>query len=188
MNYRGYSDASQIVPDYEWALLECAAGREDALADIYTAERQRLVKFASRIVRDRDDADDVIHDAFIQIIRDAHDFDPARGSARGWAYAIVRNTALKRRKRAGREVAMEDGALQELRERESPGATDARMAEYASLRTILETLDPKRRASLILAIVDGRTHVEIAAYLKVPVGTVKAWIRRELVALRERLK
>jgi RNA polymerase sigma-70 factor (ECF subfamily) len=188
MNYRGNSVSSQIAPDYKSALLECAAGREDALADIYTAERQRLLKFASRIVRDRNDADDVIHDAFIQILRDAHEFDPARGSARGWVYAIVRNTALKRRERAGRELPVVDSALQRLCEQDSPHATDARMAEYASLRHVLETLDPRRRASLILAIVDGRTHAEIAAYLHVPVGTVKAWIRRELIALRERLK
>ena len=49
-------------------------------------------------------------------------------------------------------------------------------------------LQSRRRASLILAIIDGRTHAEISKYLGIPVGTVKAWVRRELIALRERLK
>ena len=53
---------------------------------------------------------------------------------------------------------------------------------------MLDQLEPKHRASLLLAIIDGRTHEEIAEYLRVPVGTVKAWIRRELVAMRRQLE
>ena len=60
--------------------------------------------------------------------------------------------------------------------------------KYADLRDCLEAIEPRRRASLIMAIIDGRTHAEVAAYLGVPLGTVKSWIRRELVALRAQLK
>jgi RNA polymerase sigma-70 factor (ECF subfamily) len=174
---------------YEDAILECAAGREGAVADIYRAEHRIMHRMAQRIVRNGAGADDVIHDAFIQIIRDAGNFDPSRGTARAWIYAIVRNTALKRRQRDRREFAIDGEALDamcegEPREMES----DGRMAEYASLRNSLEALDPRHRASLILGIIDGHTHAEIAAYLGVPAGTVKSWIRRELVALREQLK
>jgi RNA polymerase sigma-70 factor, ECF subfamily len=52
------------------------------------------------------------------------------------------------------------------------------------IAVFLDTLEPRRRASLILAIIDGRTHAEISKYLGIPVGTVKAWVRRELIALR----
>jgi RNA polymerase sigma-70 factor (ECF subfamily) len=53
-----------------------------------------LRAMAHRIVHDRSRSEDVIHDAFAQILRYAKNFDPARGSARGWIYAIVRNSAL----------------------------------------------------------------------------------------------
>jgi RNA polymerase sigma-70 factor, ECF subfamily len=56
------------------------------------------------------------------------------------------------------------------------------------LRAMLDQLEPRRRASLLLAIIDGRTHEEIAKYLHVPLGTVKGWIRRELVAMRRQLE
>jgi RNA polymerase sigma-70 factor, ECF subfamily len=144
---------------------------------------------AQRIVHDMSRAEDVLHEAFAQILRDSKSFDPTRGSARGWIYAIVRNTALKTRDTARRELAFEDDALNAICEREQavPNPSSC-IADSMALRTILDQLEPRRRASLLLAIIDGRTHEEIAKYLRVPVGTVKAWIRRELVAMRRQLE
>jgi len=66
------------------------------------------------------------------------------------------------------------------------GGRDAtsRLPEENALRRHLAGLAPKKRASLILAYVDGCTHREIAAQLGVPIGTAKAWIGRSLTALR----
>jgi RNA polymerase sigma-70 factor (ECF subfamily) len=174
--------------NYEAALLECAAGHKSGVGRIYANERKRLREVAWRIVRNHEHAEDVIHEAFAQILRDAKSFDPARGPARAWIYTIVRNTALKSIQNAGREVAVEDGSLISMRDQQQAAQASAPIAESAFLRSCLEDLEPRRRASLILAIVDGRTHAEIASHLGVPVGTVKAWIRRELINLRERLK
>ena len=60
----------------------------------------------------------------------------------------------------------------------------SRLPEENALRRQLAGLDPKKRARLILAYVDGCTYREIAAQLGVPIGTAKAWIRRSLTALR----
>ena len=175
--------------NYETALLECASGSQLAVGKIYVREKNQLRAVAHRIVHDRSCAEDVIHDAFAQILRDAKNFDPARGSARGWIYAIVRNTALKMHENARRELALEDVTLNAICEREQTVPNPAScIPESMTLRTMLDQLEPKRRASLLLAIIDGRTHEEIAKYLRVPVGTVKAWIRRELVAMRRQLE
>src|SRR6195256_5693458 len=175
--------------NYETALLECASGSQSAVGKIYVREKNQLRAVAHRIVHDRSCAEDVIHDAFAQILRDAINFDPARGSARGWIYAIVRNTALKMHENARRELALEDDALNAICEREKTVPNPAScIPDSMTLRTMLERLEPKRRASLLLAIIDGRTHQEIAEYLRVPVGTIKAWIRRELVAMRRQLE
>jgi RNA polymerase sigma-70 factor (ECF subfamily) len=174
----------------EAALLDCAAGRRAGVATLYAYEANKLRAIARRIVRSRERADDVIHDAFAQILRDAKSFDPSRGSARAWVYTIVRNTALKALHTANREVAVENNRLHSMCDgrQQADGEPPSRADDYAALRICLEKLEPKRRASLVLAIVDGRTHAEIAKYLRVPIGTVKAWIRRELISLRDQLE
>jgi len=180
---------SDPVPNYERALLECAAGSQSAVGEIYAREKEHLRAVAHRIVRDRSRAEDVIHDAFAQILRFAKDFDPARGSARGWSYTIVRNAALKVQANARREVALEDDALNAICDRDQSRPNPAScIPDSMALRTMLDQLEPNRRASVLLAIIDGRTHEEIAVYLRVPVGTVKAWIRRELMAMRRQLE
>src|SRR5262245_50056071 len=92
------------VLNYETALLECASGSQSAVGEIYARERDQLRAVAHRIVHDVSRAEDVIHDAFAQVLRDAKNFDPARGCARGWIYTIVRNTALKMQERGKREL------------------------------------------------------------------------------------
>ncbi|WP_407118037.1 sigma-70 family RNA polymerase sigma factor [Bradyrhizobium sp. LMG 9283] len=175
--------------NYETALLECASGSQSGVGKIYTREKEQLRAMAQRIVHDRSRAEDVIHDAFAQILRYAKDFDPARGSARGWIYTIVRNAALKMQENARREFALEDETLNAICAREQTVANPAScIPDSMTLRAMLDQLEPRRRATLLLAIVDGRTHEEISEYLRVPVGTVKAWIRRELVAMRRQLE
>jgi RNA polymerase sigma-70 factor (ECF subfamily) len=184
-------DTYETALNYETALLECASGSASAVGKIYAREKGQLSAVARRIVHDTSRAEDVIHDAFAQILRYAKNFDPARGSARGWIYAIVRNTALKVQvqENGRRELALEDDALNAICEWEQSVPNPAScIPDSMTLRTMLDQLEPKRRASLLLAIIDGRTHEEIAEYLRVPVGTVKAWIRRELVAMRRQLE
>jgi RNA polymerase sigma-70 factor, ECF subfamily len=183
-----YRDCETAL-NYETALIECAAGSQSAVGKIYAREKDQLRAVAHRIVHDGSRAEDVIHDAFAQILRCAKDFDPARGSARGWIYAIVRHTALRMQKNTRRELALEDHTLNAICERQRTVPNPASgIPDSMTLRTMLDQLEPKRRASLLLAIIDGRTHEEIAEYLRVPVGTVKAWIRRELVAMRRQLE
>jgi RNA polymerase sigma-70 factor (ECF subfamily) len=93
------------------------------------------------------------------------------------------------REKARRELAFEDDTLNAIAERENNVPDPAScVPDSMALRIMLDQLEPKHRASLLLAIIDGCTHREIAELLRVPVGTVKAWIRRELVAMRRQLE
>jgi RNA polymerase sigma-70 factor (ECF subfamily) len=106
----------------------------------------------------------------------------ARRSFSFWIYSVVRNRALKLRlARLRQRAGGRSGFAGDLRRRQ--GCNIASSGKTA-LRRQLAALDPKKRASLILAYVDGCTHREIAAQLGVPIGTAKAWIRRSLTALR----
>jgi RNA polymerase sigma-70 factor (ECF subfamily) len=172
----------RLRSDLEAALLACAAGDQTGLREIYEWEASRLLGVAYRIVGRRDLAEDVIQDAFLQIWQYARTFDPNRGSARGWIYSIVRNRALKLRRARLHQHAVEDRVL--LAIFDGSMVSRSRPLEECALRHRLKGLDPQRRASVILACVDGCTHHEVAAHLGVPIGTAKAWIRRSLMELR----
>lgn len=167
------------------ALAACARGDRAALRSIYDREAPKLLAVALRIVRRREVAEEVVQDAFMQIWRRADSFDPALGSARSWIFAVVRNRALNQI-RDERHVAVEDETLEAAAARDGE-VDDAfeRLAETSSLRRCLAGLEPERRRAILLAYVAGLTHGEIAGRLGTPLGTVKAWIRRSLLSLRE---
>lgn len=172
--------------DYTAALRACAAGDRGALARLYEHDADRLLGVAMRIVRDRNLADDVVHEAFLRIWRHAAGFDPRQGSARGWMLTTVRNGALNMVRDRGRELPVDEERLAEVPDSEAdPQDALLRVSDADALKACLARLEPARRASLLLAYVDGYSHPQIAARLDVPVGTVKAWIRRSLAALRQ---
>lgn len=170
----------------EAALIACAQGDRQALRQIYEREGGQLLGVALRIVRRRDLADEVIQEAFLQIWQKAATFDPQRGSARAWIFSIVRYRALNMLRKTSREVTVDQTILS------NEPATDADLLDALSqttdaeaLRRCLEQLDPPKRNSILLAYINGYSHSQIAAQMEAPLGTVKAWIRRGLVALRE---
>ena len=172
--------------DHETELLACARGDRAALRRLYEREARWLAGVALRIVRRRELADEVLHDAFVQIWQKAAGFDPALGSARGWIYSVVRHRALNVRRRfeAGDAVAAADG-LDLVDPAGGPLDSVARAGEARALHRCLELLDEPKRACILLAYVDGYSQAQIARRLDRPVGTVKAWVRRGLQALRE---
>ncbi len=176
--------------DYESALAACATGDRQALQSIYQFESRRLLGVALRIVRERALAEDVLHDAFMNIWTKAASFDAVRGSGRGWIHSIVRNQALSVVRTNGREVSADEEAIEAL-EAESVANT-APMAELFEIKAdigrlddCLQALDAPKRNSILAAYLDGCSHSEIAAKLNAPLGSVKAWIKRGLLSLRE---
>lgn len=151
------------------------------MRQLYTQESSRLLGVAVRITRDKALAEDIVHDAFIKVWRGAGSFDPGRGSARGWVFSVTRHLALNQVRNQYREVAMSD-------EHEQVAAPDDSI-EFSTrseqVYRCLEQLDPARRRCILHAYVDGYSHSEIAQKLDTPLGTVKAWIKRSLAALRE---
>ena len=109
-------------------------------------------------------------------------FDPQKGAARSWLYAILRNCALTILRDEGRFIADEDVAEEAAPMTES---ALARLPETSALRRCLERLDAQRRAVVVLAYVHGLSHGELAGKLGVPLGTVKSWVRRSLISLQE---
>ncbi|WP_119945074.1 sigma-70 family RNA polymerase sigma factor [Neorhizobium sp. NCHU2750] len=174
--------------DFETALGACAKGERNGLHDIFDAEAGRLVAVAQRIVKRRELAEEVVQEAFIRIWTHAHQYRPERGSARGWIYAIVRNRALNMLRDTGRkDLITEDQmeSLQDAEQLEQIMAAWHRLDHNSRLKECLGRLEETRRRGILMAYVGGYTHGEIAGRLRLPLGTVKSWIRRGLLTLRD---
>ena len=170
--------------DYEAALEACARGERFALNALYQREARWLLGVAQRIVGDRDHAHDVLQDAFLQIWQKAASYQRSLGSARGWIYTVVRHRALDLARRSGREISIGDDldALSDARQADEHGAA---APDTTALDRCLDALDERKRDCIVFAFVEGYTHEQIATKLSTPVGTVKSWIRRGLLALKE---
>jgi len=176
--------------DYEATLDACARGERQALERLYAQESARLLGVAQRLVRDSALAQDIVHDAFIKIWTRAASFDPSRGSARGWIFSITRNLALNTIRDNAREI-QDDGDDQSLEAQATLEGWNQTVDSFdwrvnpGRIEFCLEQLEPVRRNCVFHAYVDGYSHQEIASNLGAPLGTVKAWIKRSLTALRE---
>jgi RNA polymerase sigma-70 factor, ECF subfamily len=170
--------------DTTMLLRRCAGGDRDAFRTLYDRWGSRLHGIALRITRQAPLAADATQDAFVQIWQQAHRFDPARGTAEAFLVSLVRYRALDLVRRQSREV---PGYEPDERQDETPDVL-ARLvstAEGAALRRCLDTLDAERRRLVVMAFVEGLSHSELAERMRVPLGTVKSWIRRSLLSLRE---
>jgi RNA polymerase sigma-70 factor, ECF subfamily len=162
-------------------------GQAAALEQLYARESRRLYGIALRIARQRALAADVLQDAFVQIWQNAGSFSAERGSAGAWLTGIVRYRALDALRKAGRELPTDDAALGETTDPGDIAEVD-RVLTRDALRRCLHELDENQRRCILLAFVDGLSHAEISARLPAPLGSVKSWVRRGLIALRSCLE
>ncbi|AIN57645.1 sigma-70 family RNA polymerase sigma factor [Pseudomonas soli] len=181
-------NASVTPLDFQRCLEACALGDRRALQALYDQEGARLLGVARRIVRDDATAEDIVHDAFIRIWTRAASFDPARGSARGWIYSITRHLALNAIRDSRRETVLDDADIDSSAALPAGGDDIDLWSGSAKIYRCLEQLQPTPQRCILHAYVDGCSHAEIAGLLGAPLGTVKAWIKRSLKALRECLE
>ncbi|MGH6974808.1 MAG: sigma-70 family RNA polymerase sigma factor [Stellaceae bacterium] len=172
------------------AILIEAVGRgsRTALRRLYDLESRRLYGVALRIVRRPEIAAEVLQEAFLQVWQNARTYSAERGAAAAWLTGIVRFRALDAVRKYGREMPASDPTLHEPSfEPDVIERIDAK-AGAAALRRCLDALDANQLRCVLLAFVDGFSHSDIAARLAAPIGTVKSWVRRGLLALRSCLE
>ena len=164
-------------------LLRCAQADGAAFRQLYDLQSPALYGVALRITRQPALAADAVHDALLQVWRNAARFDPARGTARAWLLSLVRYRALDLVGRSGREVL---GADVPEQADPDPSPLDRLLTTQAgrALHECLQTIEPERRNLVVLAFMEGLTYAEVAARARQPLGTVKSTIRRSLLALR----
>lgn len=172
------------------ALRRCAAGDEQAFAEVYDATSARAFGLAVRLLRDHAQAEEAVQEAYLQVWRQSARFDAQRGSAVSWILMIVHGTAVSQvrssQSRSTREEVYErqHDPLRVGREDPTGDAVDASM-DASRVRAALSQLTDLQRSAIELAYFDGRTHTEVAGIIGIPLGTAKTRIRDGLLRLRD---
>jgi RNA polymerase sigma-70 factor (ECF subfamily) len=170
-------------PDVE-VVRAIAAGDRTALADLYDRHSGMLLGLALRIVRDRREAEDLLHDVFLEIWKSAKSYDPDRGRVRTWLAIRMRSRALDQQKSARvSRNAGDDSVLERV-------AADSDLAESPDrgrVRSALVALSSEQRQVLELSYYEGLSCSEIADRIGVPIGTVKSRVAAGLGKLRASL-
>ncbi|HSK05618.1 MAG TPA: sigma-70 family RNA polymerase sigma factor [Kofleriaceae bacterium] len=178
-----HSDAASDDASIDAELVaSIARGDRGALASLYDRHSAVLLGLAMRIVRDRREAEDLLHDVFLEAWRSAKDFDPKRGRVRTWLAIRMRSRALDLQKSARVSRNAGDAGLDLLVDDNQHASPD-----HARVRAALADLGADQRRVLELAYFEGLSCTEIAERISIPVGTVKSRIAAGLDRLRNGL-
>ncbi|HUA24983.1 MAG TPA: sigma-70 family RNA polymerase sigma factor [Steroidobacteraceae bacterium] len=174
----------------ETLLADVVLGSRQAFETLYHQTSRQLFAICLRVLTQRAEAEDVLQEVFATVWRKAAQFDAGRASAMAWLAMIARNKSIDRLRSfpSARGVA----PLEVAEQIEDPNASPPRDAQAAADRARLELcmreLETRRRSLIRAAFFDGSTYEELAGRIGAPLGSVKSWIRRGLLQLRECLE
>ena len=173
-----------LPPEIELAQLlqRCAAQDPAAFRQLYDKTSPILFARLLRMLRRRSVAEEVLQDVYVRIWQRAAQFEMGRGKPLAWMVTIARYCAIDLIRRE-RVSLVSDDALEEVADESGsePGAFD----KPNNFDFCIGQLNENTRKCLTLAFVEGRSHDEIARVTANPLGSVKSWIRRGLMALKE---
>jgi RNA polymerase sigma-70 factor, ECF subfamily len=171
-------------PELVWLLAAVAKADRAAFEQLYAATCAKLHGVVLRILRQKDLADEVIQEVYLEIWSSAGQFNPAIATPITWAVAIARNHAIDRvRKKAEVTIEDESDAMDVVSETVDPAAGQQRTEELKRLLACMGNLNAERQRLVLLAYYSGWTREQLAAKLGKPVQTVKAWLQRSLAEI-----
>jgi RNA polymerase sigma-70 factor (ECF subfamily) len=183
-------DSSEVSPDA--MLVHQLLQRDvDAFEQLYDRHSRIVYALVLRIVQQASTAEEVVQDVFLQLWRNATQYDTRRGPFVPWLMAVARNRALDHLRLKSERQRRREDQTEEL-----PPVIDVPQFEKAldekrraeRVRAVMSSLNPQQKKAIELAYFEGLSHTEIAETLKEPLGTVKSWIRNGLLRLKEGLQ
>jgi len=171
------------APDDVELIIALARGQRDALGELYDRHASAMLGLGMKLLRDRGEAEEILHDVFLEAWQRAGDFDPSRGSVRTWLMLRMRSRSLDLIKSHGRSRTASMGENLE----QIIGAAPSKAAVAADANRVhgaLTELPDEQRAVLELGYFSGMSCSEISNQLGVPVGTVKSRVHAGMKKLR----
>lgn len=181
--------------DLSRLLARTGLGDRAAFAQLYERSSPHLFAVILRINRDRAQAEDILQEVYVSVWRAAQSFDAAQSQPLTWLTSIARNRAIDSLRRKHSEPPLQttlSGEIDEDRDvydtlpSNAPGPLEllSQASDVRALSACMDGLTAAQRQSVALAFYDGLSHGEVAAQMGQPLGTVKSWVRRALIALK----
>lgn len=171
--------------EIEAQIAKVATGDRAAFQRLYSGTSAKLFAVVLRVLGDRAEAEEVLQEVYVRIWHNAARYNVNGLSPMTWLITIARNAAvdrLRRIRRAADPAPMEERIV-------DPGASPETLAvaasERARLAACLDELQTTHAEAVRRAYLDGTTYAELAALFDVPLNTMRTWLRRSLLKLRE---
>lgn len=146
----------------------------EALDAAYVAYTGLLYAVAYRVLENREDARDCVHDVLLRVWSTANSYRSERGTLRAFLVVAVRNDAISRRRSAARHHTIERRVFESMGPQTEQPADIPDYVESARLRRALDALPVEQRGVFERIYLQYKTQAEVAAELGIPVGTVKS--------------
>ena len=197
------ADWTERSLDLSRLLARSGLGDRAAFATLYERTSPHLFAVILRINRDRAQAEDILQEVYVNVWRAAQSFDASQSQPLTWLTSIARNRAIDSLRRAQTQPRIQttfsgSTAAGELEDEDvydtvadaAPGPLDllSRASDARALGDCMERLTSLQRQSVALAFFHGLSHAEVSEQLRQPLGTVKSWVRRALIALKSCLQ
>jgi RNA polymerase sigma factor (sigma-70 family) len=186
--------AGKRATHHRQALIESiaavAGGDRDAFRDVYDRTSAKLFGLCLRILGDRTEAEETMQEVYLTVWRRAGSFNAARSSPITWLTVIARSRAIDRLRASARSRAALpiEAAAKVADPADDVSLRLERSDDARQLNTCVDELDPLYAGAIRQAFFGGSTYPELAEQAGVPLGTMKSWIRRSLLKLRECLE
>lgn len=171
--------------DIENLLARVALGDREAFSALYDATSAKLFGICLRVLRDRQEAEDALQEVFVRVWQKAGSYAANGYSPMTWLITVARNLAIDRlRTRRAPSENIED--VPGMRDsRPTPEGAAIAASERARIATCLEELDTMRARAVRGAYLEGATYQELAHRHGVPINTMRTWLRRSLLKLKD---
>lgn len=173
------------IADIEAMIGRIALGDRQAFSSLYSATSAKLFGICLRVLDNRAEAEDALQEVFVKVWHAASRYQVIGLSPMTWLITITRNHAIDRL-RQRRAVSGDMDELAELADL-SPGpeALAVASSERGRIAGCLEQLEPDKADAVRRAYVEGETYEELAHRYGVPLNTIRTWLRRSLLKLKE---
>lgn len=191
------ADISERSREIGELLARVALRDREAFSRLYERTASHLLGVVLRITRHRERSEDILQEVYVNVWKAAGSFDSRLAQPLTWLTSIARNRAIDSLRRDQTQPLTVSAQVQGHDDNEDHDmlqdfiATDAgplelleRAADARALRGCLGQLSGEQQQAMALAFYQGQSYSEVADHLRQPLGTVKSWVRRGLIALK----
>ena len=164
-------------------IIRIARGDRNAVAELYDRHAPVMAALAQRMLRDKQEAEDLLHDVFVEAWQRAGEYDPEHSSVCGWLLVRLRSRCLDRIRWRSRRCSHSGRPMDAVDATMPP--SQAELFDTHRVLDALSELDAAQRRVLELTYFQGLSSTEVAARLDIPVGTVKSRVSAGLARLRK---